>query len=377
MTAASPSRGGVSFENPDVDARSGHHERETFATWVQGKVPNVGGIGIGPSDHVAASIETRWLCPAGAPVRIEPCQQNGVALPARRLPMAQFGIDLFQRHSAFSKGGPVPNGSSYRACPNQIRVTVCLTVSPMFITSSIVRAHSLCLRKAFLLLYPDTSQSTERSHAYVQILEERAQVNQVRHIAEIRERSGTPCPSDANLLTTGPDFLVNVSIRSSDLEAHCDVLTKAKTSSGLGRYSYDPTIVTGTYSPTLEQKTDLSFTAYVLGQVQKTFPVAGTLLNRGKQAQKILLTGSYISIKTILRTLRGWIASPPPEPPPVIFNKHCPYCQFRKECTELAIRDDNLTLLDRMTPPLIKKYNKKGIFTVIGLCTGIEPCRPA
>src|SRR6266852_258614 len=146
-----------------------------------------------------------------------------------------------------------------------------LRASPMFITSNIVQAHSLCPRKAFLLLYPDTSQSTDTSHAYVQILEQRAKVNQTRHVAAIRERSGNPCPSDANLLSTGPDFLVNVSIRSSDLEAHCDVLTKVKTSSSLGRYSYEPTIVIGTYSTTSEQKTGLSFAGYVLGQVQRTF----------------------------------------------------------------------------------------------------------
>jgi len=121
---------------------------------------------------------------------------------------------------------PVDNGSWYRECPDQLRITVCLTESPMFITSGIVRAHSLCPRKAFLLLYPDTSQSTDRSHAYVQVLEQRAKVNQARHVAEIRRRSGNPCPSDGNLLSTGPDFLVNVSIRSGDLEADCDVLTK-------------------------------------------------------------------------------------------------------------------------------------------------------
>src|SRR6266568_3624632 len=165
--------------------------------------------------------------------------------------------------------------------PRVLRRTagISLMVSPMFITSSIVRAHSLCPRKAFLHLYPDTSQSTDRSHAYVQILEERAKVNQARHVAEIRQRSGNLCSSDANLLSTGPDSLVNVSIRSTDLEARCDVLTKVKTSSGLGRYSYEPTLVTGTYSPTPEQKTGLSFTGYVLGQVQKNLPFAGTLLN--------------------------------------------------------------------------------------------------
>lgn len=185
----------------------------------------------------------------------------------------------------------------------------------MFISSSIVRAYSLCPRKAFLLLYPDTSQSTDKPHAYLQIIEERAKVNQLRHVAEIGRCSGSPCASDANLLGTGQDFLVDVTVRSGDLEAHCDVLTKVKTSSGLGRHSYEPTIVTGTYSPTPEQKTGLSFAGFVLGQVQKIFPFAGTLLNRGDQARKIPLTDSYASIKTILRALRGWIAGPPPEPP--------------------------------------------------------------
>src|SRR5580658_8279455 len=245
----------------------------------------------------------------------------------------------------------------------------------MFITSSVVRAHSQCPRKAFLLLYPDTSQSTDKSHAYVQILEQRARVNQAKHIAEIRQRSGNSCPSDANLLSTGPEFLVNVIIRNSDLEAHCDVLTKVKTFSGLGRHSYEPTLVTGTYSPTPEQKLGLSFTGYVLGQAQKNLPFAGILLNRGEQARKILLTDSYASIKTILRTLRGWIENPPPEPPPAILNKHCPYCQFRKECTDLAIKEDNLSLLDRITPPLIKKYHKKGIFTVKQLSFLFRPRR--
>src|ERR1700676_430846 len=77
-----------------------------------------------------------------------------------------------------------------------------------------------------------------------------------------------------------------VSGDSSDLEAHCDVLTKVKTSSGLGRYSYEPTIVIGTYSTTSDQKTGLSFVGYVLGQVQRTLPLSGTLLTRGEQPKK-------------------------------------------------------------------------------------------
>src|SRR5262249_33395212 len=47
----------------------------------------------------------------------------------------------------------------------------------------------------------------------------------------------------------------------------------------------------------------------------------------------------------------------------------------RKECTELAIKDDNLSRLERITPPLIKKYNKKGIFTVKQLSFLFRPRR--
>src|SRR5262249_21025718 len=123
-------------------------------------------------------------------------------------------------------------------------------VRSMFITSNIVQAHTVCPRKAFLLLYADGSQSTAGPHAYVQIIEERAKVNQAKHIAQIVQRAGTFCCSDITTLSAGPSFLVSVTMRSGDLEARSDVLTKVNTSSGLGRYSYEPTIVVGTHSST-------------------------------------------------------------------------------------------------------------------------------
>ena len=125
------------------------------------------------------------------------------------------------------------------------------------LTSDIVTAHFLCPRKAFLLLYPNASQSTDTPHAYVTILEERTNVNQARHLADIRQRSGTPCSSDMTLLSKGPDFIVNVKLRSRDLEARCDVLTKVRTSSGLGRHSYEPSLVVGTHSSPVSRRSIL------------------------------------------------------------------------------------------------------------------------
>lgn len=68
-----------------------------------------------------------------------------------------------------------------------------IDVKPKLITSSIVTAQSFCPRKAFLLLYPHASQSTDTPHRYVQILEERAYVNQARHVAAVKQRASTPC----------------------------------------------------------------------------------------------------------------------------------------------------------------------------------------
>ena len=65
----------------------------------------------------------------------------------------------------------------------------------------------------------------------------------------------------------------------------------------------------------------------------------------------------------ILGVLQSWVAHQPAEPS-VILNNHCPICPFRTQCLNKAEREDNLTLLDRMTPKLLRKYQQKGIFTI-------------
>jgi predicted RecB family nuclease len=51
-------------------------------------------------------------------------------------------------------------------------------------------------------------------------------------------------------------------------------------------------------------------------------------------------------------------------PPPVILNRHCSLCPCRTECLTQAVTTDDRSLLDRMTAQAIRRYHKKGIFTV-------------
>jgi transposase len=78
-----------------------------------------------------------------------------------------------------------------------------------------------------------------------------------------------------------------------------------------------------------------------------------------------------VSVLTEVRKL----ADPDATPPPVILNRHCPLCPFRAECLAQAVATDDLSLLDRMTPKAIRRYHKKGIFTVTQLSYLFRPRR--
>lgn len=241
------------------------------------------------------------------------------------------------------------------------------------ITSSIVQAYSLCPRKAHLLLHADSTPN--EPHEYVQVLEQRAKLLRVKWNSTNEQKFRSFRAYEANGLFNGADQLVTATLEARDLVAHCDGLTKARTASGLTRHTYEPMIIVGTHSVTQEQKVALSFCGFVLGELQSQLPVAGSILNAAEKPHRVRLSSSYRTTTSIIETLRGWVASPLVDPPPVILNPHCPYCPFRKECRAQAIKADDLSLLDRITPKVRKKYQKKGIFTVEQLSYVFRPRR--
>src|SRR5205807_7235001 len=54
---------------------------------------------------------------------------------------------------------------------------------------------------------------------------------------------------------------------------------------------------------------------------------------------------------------------------------YCPSCQFRMLCRDQAEKEDDLSLLDHMTPKIMQRYHKKGIFTVKQLSYTFKPRR--
>ena len=229
------------------------------------------------------------------------------------------------------------------------------------ITPEILVAYSQCPRKAFLLLCTHEQGTT---HEYVRILEQQGRANRSEYIALLRQKNSDVQPYSVDHLNNGSGVLINATLKADGLEADCAVLTKVKGSSSLGRYSYQPTIVVGTHSISKTDKLRLFFVGYVLQQIQSKPPEMGIIIGMGTKSHKVKLDNNRKTLVPFLEPLQEWTSTSSPEQPPLVLNKHCALCPFEALCRAKAEQEDNLSLLDGVTAKVVRRYEKKGIFTV-------------
>jgi predicted RecB family nuclease len=240
------------------------------------------------------------------------------------------------------------------------------------ITTDLVEAYSLCPRKAFLLM---AGEPNPGPHEYVRMTDEQVAASRQARRAILEEAGELPPGGGAADLSTGPKVVADAELAIDGLHAHCDFLTKVSEPSRLGRFGYEPVKVIGTCRASRPDALGLAYQGFVLGEVQRRLPSSGTLVLLGDRPSKVKLAAKYREVRRIVETLRVWVKAPASDAPPVMLNKHCPSCPFRDACLQKAEKEDNLSLLDRMTPKLMRKYQDKGIFTVRQLSHIYKPRR--
>jgi predicted RecB family nuclease len=179
---------------------------------------------------------------------------------------------------------------------------------------------------------------------------------------------------EQNGLGAGHRYLVGVDLRADDLSASCDLLVRTDQPSP-GGHSYCPQVVAGTYSVTDDQRFVLSYAGHVLGLIQGIPPDHGIVITLDGVAHRVARADGDPEVVSALGEVRGMVGQDLSKAPPVILNRHCPLCHFRSECRSKAEDADDLSLLDRMTPKPIRRYHKKGIFTVNQLSYLFRPRR--
>lgn len=241
------------------------------------------------------------------------------------------------------------------------------------ITSDLVEAYALCPRKAFLLM---TGATTDPGpHAYELIIREQMEANRRARRSRLAQAGEVFPFGGPRDLSAGRDLLADAELATGVLRARCDFLAKVDVPSRLGRHSYEPVKPIGTCRASRTDALGLAYQGLVLSDVQGRLPVSGTLIRLGGHPSKVRLTGKYKEVRRIIDALRAWADDPAGDAPPVVLNKHCPSCPFRDACLEQAKKEDDLSLLDRMTPKLMRKYHDKGIFTIEQLSYLFKPRR--
>jgi len=243
---------------------------------------------------------------------------------------------------------------------------------PKPITPDVIVAYRQCPRKAFLLLCTDEEDSP---HAYASMLARKQAENRDSFIGRLKQRYPDAKPYAGQLPRTGQEVLTEVMLRVQDLEAPCDALMPVTRAASRQAHRYEPTIVVGTRTISQEQQLELLFVGYVLGRLQRALPPTGSIVGLGEQVHRVPLAKRYAQLAPIVEVLRAWKRAPSADPPPVILNQHCHECQFRVGCLAQAERDDDLSLLDRITPKIRRRYHNRGIFTVKQLSYVYKPRR--
>ncbi|MBZ5619562.1 MAG: IS66 family transposase [Acidobacteriia bacterium] len=244
------------------------------------------------------------------------------------------------------------------------------TTHTKLIHAEVVSAYSHCPRKAYLL---HCTEDRGTPNDYACILQERANANRASYLAALHRRNTSTGSYNNRAMSSGIEVLTEANLKAANVEACCDALRIVGQRGN--PVAYEPTIVVGTYRLEREQMLNLSVVGYVLEQLQGKPPAKGCLITLDGECHRVNLRPMYKTVSSILERVRGWCGEPPTQPPPVVLNRHCPYCSFKNVCSQQAEGTDDLSLLDRMTAKAIRRYHNKGIFTVKQLSFLFKPRR--
>lgn len=151
------------------------------------------------------------------------------------------------------------------------------------ITSGAIVAYTHCPREAFLLLCTDEHGTP---HDYPRLLAQQQRVNQSGYVERLKQQYPEAMAYPGRLPRAGRSMLLAATLRVQDLEADCAVLTPAARSTaghGSGGRSpvYEPTLVAGTHTMSEDQRLELVFGGFVLGQLQQVRPASGRIIGSG------------------------------------------------------------------------------------------------
>jgi len=173
-------------------------------------------------------------------------------------------------------------------------------------------------------------------------------------------------PSQRTLKQGSHRIVLRPLIKSSDLCTEPDALWRMPLVSGATSFRYNPVRFVRNEKVSRFDKLMLAFDALALYQ-HSSNPLGSGKLIYGAQYNIVTVPLAKLfenvrrSVIELKKQQKSRVA------PPLVLNKHCPECEFRARCRQIAVENDDLSLLANMTVKERQKLNDKGIFSVTQL----------
>jgi len=172
-------------------------------------------------------------------------------------------------------------------------------------------------------------------------------------------------PPLPNLRTCGYRLVVGYEAVTPDIQSRLHALQLVEGKPGR-REEYVPIRLVLREKLNASDRLRLAFDALTLSHGLARMSQVGKLVHgRDLRTVTVHLDPWIKKARRILSAIRKYENSS--TPPPLILNRHCGECEFQKRCRQLAVDQDNLSLLGNLSEKEWKKQHDKGIFTVTQL----------
>ena len=243
------------------------------------------------------------------------------------------------------------------------------------ITASLFEAHLKCPTKCFLRSVAETGHGNDYAD-WVRTRNEQYRDAGVKRLIEkcSKDECAVGPLEIGNLKAATWKLAVDLMARGQNLDSIIHAVERIP-SGGHGQAAqFIPIRFVSTNKLTQDDQLLLGFDALVLSEALGREVCLGKIIH-GDDCTTLKVKTSALAGK--VRKLVGNMATllSKSSPPDLVLNRHCAECAFRGRCQAEAEKTDNLSLLDGVTEKIVRKYAKKGIFTVTQMSYTYRPRR--
>jgi predicted RecB family nuclease len=243
------------------------------------------------------------------------------------------------------------------------------------LTDEILAAFLKCRYKAYLKLRGAAGEKSDYELSQARLA---AEHRTLAREAMLRKHNGAGViespPSLAEAFRAGAALIIGATASDAGESCRLDALERESSTGAMPAASCTPILFVHREKVTARDRLLSAFGASVLSRVQGAPTPFGKIVN-GKNFKQ-----SRVELATLSGALGNTLGqlksvAEAEKPPPLVLNKHCVECEFRRQCRAAAIKKGDLSLLAGLSPKEIAEQHRKGIFTISQFSYTFRPGR--